>query len=1594
MVDFKLDVNPDALDLGDDEELTLTDDYTNLAVDYTTIKIQKEVNGSLVDTTDADGVSWNRKGNRITYTLQNGVHYVITYSARLTGEPGSDGKVHYDNTAEYFGVKKWTKGDQDIRTGGSGSSPTYGITVFKHEKGAGSSPLSGAKFKLYKYTSTQDQENGWENQPSNAINTETRTPVDSGWEAVKEMTTDSDGVAKTLHSDNIQRWTWYMLIEQEAPVYEGSEHYQLKDFGYVFWITDKGVADYSHYVYLNDDVVAIDNEPPIPETVDVGVTKTWTNDNGDISKRKDITVRLYADGVPYDDWTDKNGDHLAARSDTVKVLPIKDDGTNDGYTWNGLPGGPVYSVVEDGVAGYTTTYSPKNTQVSGTINIKNKYIPGKTFIHVEKNWSGVATENQAEDITVQLKRKVSANAEIRVVSNTGTMREHFPVPVGSVVNIDFAGTVPTEYEYRAAPYTEANNWQGELYIGYKDGTRPAWELYSGNTTAPSALIDSGTADSSVTTEHGHEVHITGVTVGAEGLTLRFPDDYGQGQYDPNLHLSQTPQVTVSGGGSGTYTEDVNFNNENHYYTISAANGWKIDIDRLVKEDDDGKYIYYVEEVGVNDNTETPEEAGYTVTYDNNDGIEGGTGNASQDTIKVTNSPELGSLEVTKTVSGTDAKGTYSIAVKGSNGHYYALDGTDKGTDAFYVSFSKDSTQKWNNLPAGTYTVEEQDASVDGYTWSVTGTGEVEVPVGGNAEAEVTNIYEEAPQTGSLKIEKIVKVDNNTPTTAEQKALVAGTYEFTIASTTLDPAVSKTVSITFGTDGTITGVSGEGAELKDGIVTIADLAADGYTITETTPQNGTTLTGTTVTGAGSVTDKVATVTVTAGDTSAIPTASFTNNAETTSINVSKVWAEGSPSNHPTSVTFKVYRVGTYQDGTEQKAAGEGFYPDEDTTYTITGNAATTVSGLPTKAVETVEGTNQLVTYTYRVVEMPVSGYRASYAIDGVNYTITNTPVTEAEHPTELELTKAWEGGDSSTNHDGDKIEFKLTQNAIKVENVVPATILYTTPTGLSSREDIYVIKGTQLKFTFVKPSNWLLSHPLLWIVNGTSETINAGSSGGTYTRTATINEPTVIEAQLTYSATGDDRWGDTAQTIPMQYCVWTHSMEKVSGTVYSTYADLYDAFKGGTTDTDNSSIVTYTMDKSNAPTTTVSPVPYTVANTGNWTVKFSNLPQMQKVGNDYFIYTYEISEIKIINADESQESVGATENTSYDGESTNYYVTWRKGENGKWTITNTEKEKTEATAVKAWLNADGTNTPPSEASVTFELFADGVTTGKTVTLNGKADVAADPAEAQELIAAAGNTNTAYESAAWTAKWTDLPKYQSDGTTEIKYTIQEVTSSIPSGYEADYGKDDQNQPKTAADNGATITNKQQSTSLKIIKVDADGMTKPLEGAKFEIRKIDPDNVTLSYLDSTATLPTTNGTDHKTGADGEATFTGLSAGYYEVVEAEIPAGYVQTGDGVFYIKVENGTVSLTTRTITEDGEGVKHVSWNVNSGDAKLVFTAAVGEDPATAQVGNDAGTALPQTGGIGTTLFTALGGLMTATAGAILTMKTNRRRKQNA
>ena len=180
----------------------------------------------------------------------------------------------------------------------------------------------------------------------------------------------------------------------------------------------------------------------------------------------------------------------------------------------------------------------------------------------------------------------------------------------------------------------------------------------------------------------------------------------------------------------------------------------------------------------------------------------------------------------------------------------------------------------------------------------------------------------------------------------------------------------------------------------------------------------------------------------------------------------------------------------------------------------------------------------------------------------------------------------------------------------------------------------------------------------------------------------------------------------------------------------------------------------------------------------WTRTISNLP-VKKDGVD-IVYTW-------------QETVpaGYEVTSSTDGSVT--------------TLTNKHVPETvDVTAVKAWKNADGTTAAPYGANVVFTLFADGEeVSGKSVTLDGTVD---EKGEAD----------------AWTASFTGLPKnYQG---TEINYTVKETTAF--SGYTAD---------KDSVKSGETITNTQDTGSLKITKVlSGDVTAEEAEGGlKFTIK-----------------------------------------------------------------------------------------------------------------------------------------------------------------
>lgn len=102
---------------------------------------------------------------------------------------------------------------------------------------------------------------------------------------------------------------------------------------------------------------------------------------------------------------------------------------------------------------------------------------------------------------------------------------------------------------------------------------------------------------------------------------------------------------------------------------------------------------------------------------------------------------------------------------------------------------------------------------------------------------------------------------------------------------------------------------------------------------------------------------------------------------------------------------------------------------------------------------------------------------------------------------------------------------------------------------------------------------------------------------------------------------------------------------------------------------------------------------------------------------------------------------------------------------------------------------------------------------------------------------------------------------------------------------------------------------------------------------------------------------------GEDGYVTFTGLGAGTYTITESKTPAGY--------------NTISPITFTLSFDKETKTFESDNANIvvGADNMLDTTIV----------NLAGSTLPSTGGIGTTIFYVLGGILVVGAGVLLVVR---------
>lgn len=153
--------------------------------------------------------------------------------------------------------------------------------------------------------------------------------------------------------------------------------------------------------------------------------------------------------------------------------------------------------------------------------------------------------------------------------------------------------------------------------------------------------------------------------------------------------------------------------------------------------------------------------------------------------------------------------------------------------------------------------------------------------------------------------------------------------------------------------------------------------------------------------------------------------------------------------------------------------------------------------------------------------------------------------------------------------------------------------------------------------------------------------------------------------------------------------------------------------------------------------------------------------------------------------------------------------------------------------------------------------------------------------------------------------------------------------------------------------------------------DGENHPLSGADFKLEKM----VNGKWVDVTTLGTDAHPTKSAVDADtAKFEFSGLDDGDYKLTETQTPEGYNTIDPIEFTITAEHEVQSAnpTLKTLTgTDG--------------AEFTMTAVVADGSLTSDVVNESGSTLPSTGGMGTTIFYVIGGILVLAAAIILISK---------
>lgn len=212
----------------------------------------------------------------------------------------------------------------------------------------------------------------------------------------------------------------------------------------------------------------------------------------------------------------------------------------------------------------------------------------------------------------------------------------------------------------------------------------------------------------------------------------------------------------------------------------------------------------------------------------------------------------------------------------------------------------------------------------------------------------------------------------------------------------------------------------------------------------------------------------------------------------------------------------------------------------------------------------------------------------------------------------------------------------------------------------------------------------------------------------------------------------------------------------------------------------------------------------------------------------------------------------------------------------------------------------------------------------------------------------------------------------------FTYQTVDPSTP-----DTPNPDPNEPEPYSESNEKTTTT-YTYALGIHKID--GKTHDsLSGAKFSI-----EGVTANATDEKGVYEySKNGTvsEFETNDEGVLVIKGVKAGTYAVSETKAPDGYNKLKDTVSVTASVNETSEYTTTTTVYYNAAGEVVDTEVDGGKT---VTTTYPVNVASIDIENNAGTALPSTGGIGTTVFYVLGSILVFGAAIVLIV----RRRMNA